>query len=174
MGQVRVDLQVSLEDVRWKNAIEHSIDAFIQTHIEATLNFDRIVNSVPKHVEVSIVLTNDEEIQALNRDYRGKDKPTNVLSFPQETDLLRLKDLSACVLLGDIVLSIETIQREAEQQQKLMQHHLAHLIVHSTLHLLGYDHETDSDAQVMESLEIDILHLHGISNPYESDTAFMV
>ena len=174
MRQVKAELQVSLEDSRWKKVMDESLDRFIQTHIESTLNFDRIVNTVPRQVEISIVLTNDEEIKALNRDYRGKNKATNVLSFPQETDLLSLKDLSACVLLGDIVLSIETIQREAEQQQKLMQHHLAHLIVHSTLHLLGYDHETDSDAQVMESLEIDILHLHGISNPYESDTAFMV
>ncbi len=174
MERVRAELQVSLEDSRWKKVIDESLDRFIQTHIESTLNFDRIVNTVPRQVEISIVLTNDEEIKELNRDYRGKNKATNVLSFPQETDLLSLKDLNACVLLGDIVLSIETIQREAEQQQKLMQHHLAHLIVHSTLHLIGYDHETDRDAGVMESLEADILHQHGISNPYESDTEFMV
>jgi probable rRNA maturation factor len=174
MGQIKVDLHVSLEDSRWKTVLDQSIEPFIQTYIESTLSFDRIVNNVPKHVEVSAVLTNDEEIKELNRDYRGKDKATNVLSFPQETNLITLKDLNACVLLGDIVLSIETIQHESEQQQKIMEHHLAHLIVHSTLHLMGYDHETDSDAEVMESLEIDILRQHGISNPYESDTAYMV
>jgi probable rRNA maturation factor len=174
MEQVKADVQISIEDSRWKKVLDEPIERFIETHVASTLNFDRIINTIPTHVEVSVVLTNDYEIKELNREYRGKDKATNVLSFSQETDLFNLKDLNACVLLGDIVLSIETIQLEAEQQHKLMQHHLAHLIVHSTLHLIGYDHETDSDAQVMESLEIDILHQHGISNPYESDTAFMV
>lgn len=174
MEKVKVQLQSSLEDHRWKKVIDQPIESFVKAYIESTLNFERVVNDVPKQVEVSVVLTNDEEIRALNRDYRGKDKTTNVLSFPQETDLSSLKNLNACVLLGDIVLSIETIQLEAEQQQKLMQHHLAHLIVHSSLHLIGYDHETDSDAEVMESLEVDILNQRSISNPYESDSKYMV
>ena len=174
MKQLSVDVQVSLEDARWKKVVDGSIETFLQTYIQATLIHPDVVSHVPKTMEVSVVLTNDEEIRELNRDYRGKDKPTNVLSFPQEVDLSTMKHLDACVLLGDIVLSIETIQLEVIQQQKLMQHHLAHLIIHSTLHLIGYDHETDSDAERMESLEVDILHQHNIPNPYESDTSYVV
>jgi probable rRNA maturation factor len=169
-----VDVQVSLEDSRWNKAVDEPIESFLKTYILSTLSHPDIVSKVPTTMEVSVVLTNDDEIRELNREYRGKDKPTNVLSFPQEVDLSTMKHLDACVLLGDIVLSIETIQLEVIQQQKLMQHHLAHLIVHSTLHLIGYDHETDSDAERMESLEVDILHHHNIPNPYESDTSYMV
>ena len=174
MNSLSVDVQVSLEDARWKKVVEGSIKSFLQTYIVAALSHTDIVSQIPKNLEVSVVLTNDEDIRELNRDYRGKDKPTNVLSFPQEVDLSTMKHLDACVLLGDIVLSIDTIQHEIMQQQKLMHHHLAHLIVHSTLHLIGYDHETDSDAELMESLEVDILHQHKIPNPYESDTSYMV
>jgi probable rRNA maturation factor len=174
MKELSVDVQVSLEDSRWKKVVDGSIESFLQTYIRATLSHPDVVGQVPKTMEVSVVLTNDEEIRELNRDYRGKDKPTNVLSFPQEVDLSTMKNLDACVLLGDIVLSIETIQLEVIQQQKLMHHHLAHLIIHSTLHLIGYDHETDSDAEQMESLEVDILHQYNIPNPYESDTPYMV
>ncbi|MDP3936351.1 MAG: rRNA maturation RNase YbeY [Alphaproteobacteria bacterium] len=174
MKSLSVDIQVSLEDARWKKVVDGSIESFLKTYILAALNHPDVVVNIPKKLEISVVLTNDEDIKELNRDYRGKDKPTNVLSFPQEVDLSTMKHLDACVLLGDIVLSIETIQLEVIQQQKLMQHHLAHLIIHSTLHLIGYDHETDSDAGRMESLEVDILSHHNIPNPYESDTSYMV
>ncbi len=174
MSHVRVQLHVAVEDSRWNKVIDEPIESFLKTYIEGTLNYPTVSEGIPRSVEVSVVLTNDDEIKVLNRDYRGKDKPTNVLSFPQETDLSSLVNLDACVLLGDIVLSIETIQLEAVQQQKLMHHHLAHLTVHSTLHLVGYDHENDSDADHMESLEIDILSNFNIPNPYESDTSYMV
>lgn len=171
---ITISLQISVEDARWQKVSNVSIETFLETYINSTLNHPGIESNVPQNVEVSILLTNDEEIKDLNRQYRGKDKPTNVLSFPQEVDLSSMCDLEACVLLGDIVLSIETIQLEAVQQQKSMHHHLAHLIVHGTLHLLGYDHETDMEAEEMEALEIDILRQHCITNPYESDTSYMV
>lgn len=174
MCALSVDVHVSLEDARWNKVVDGAIESFLKTYILAALTHPDVVSHIPKNLEVSVVLTNDDEIRELNRDYRGKDKPTNVLSFPQEVDLSTMKHLDACVLLGDIVLSIETIQLEVIQQQKLMQHHLAHLIIHSTLHLIGYDHEIDSDADRMESLEVDILSHHNIPNPYESDTSFMV
>lgn len=174
MKSIQIDIQISLEDSRWEGVLDEPMQSILEKYIGAALNHSTIVSNIPSHVELSVVLTNDEEIHALNREYRDQDKPTNVLSFPQEDNLFALKDLDACVLLGDIVLSIETIQREVAQQQKLMHHHLAHLIIHSTLHLIGYDHETDSDAEIMEALEVDILHQHAIPNPYETDNSYMV
>lgn len=109
--------------------------------------------------EVSIALSNDQLIQDLNKQYRGKDKPTNVLSFPQNDDFS----------LGDIVLALETIQDEAQKQNKSFEDHFVHLLVHGTLHLLGHDHEEDNEAEKMESLEVKILDGMGIENPYEED-----
>ena len=107
--------------------------------------------------EVSLVLTDDAAVQILNRDYRGKDRPTNVLSFPV---------VNAPGLLGDIVLSRETLVREAKIGEKAVHDHLTHLIIHGLLHLLGYDHETERDAVVMEALEVQALAKLGIANPY--------
>lgn len=174
MRSIQPDVQVSLEDSRWESVLEESIESVLAKYISAALNHVDVAENLPTDLEVSVVLTNDEEIQVLNRQYRGKDKPTNVLSFPQEADISDMRDLDTCVLLGDIVLSIDTIQREVAQQQKLMHHHLAHLIIHGTLHLVGYDHESDEDADIMEGLEIDILRQHDIANPYETDTSYMV
>ena len=107
--------------------------------------------------EVSLVMTDDAAIQRLNRDYRAKDRPTNVLSFPV---------VNAPGLLGDIVLGRETIIREAEGGDKPLKDHLTHLIIHGLLHLLGFDHETDDQAAVMEDLEVEALAKLGIANPY--------
>ena len=121
-----------------------------------------------RDLEFSIVLTDDETTQALNRDYRGKDKPTNVLSFPMldsnDEDFLPPADQPMPV--GDIILAYETIECEAIEQGKSMKDHYAHLLVHGTLHLLGYDHEDPHEADIMESLEIRILKKYGIENPY--------
>ena len=112
--------------------------------------------------ELSIALVNDEAIQILNRDYRGKDAPTNVLSFPTTGP-----DDSPAPIMGDIVLARETILREAKAAGKNTADHITHLLIHGFLHLQGYDHETDGDAAVMESIEIDALRRLGIDNPYE-------
>ena len=119
--------------------------------------------------EISIRLTDNAEVQCLNRDYRGKDKPTNVLSFPQyapeEIAGLSLSDEPE-ILLGDIVLALETCAREAEDKHILLADHAAHLIIHGTLHLLGHDHEDDVAAEAMEALEVKALASLGIANPY--------
>jgi probable rRNA maturation factor len=107
--------------------------------------------------ELSLVFTDDAHIRELNRKYRGKDKPTNVLSFPQP---------ARGPLLGDIVLSAGTVRREAELAEKPLEEHIAHLIIHGFLHLMGYDHEVDDEAERMEKLESAALAKIGIADPY--------
>lgn len=120
-------------------------------------------------VEVAVRLTDDAEVHTLNRDFRGRDKPTNVLSFPQVQDDL-LDGLANSddgeILLGDIVLARETCAREADEKGVSIIDHATHLIVHGTLHLVGYDHMDDASAGAMEALEVKALASLGIANPY--------
>jgi len=121
--------------------------------------------------EVSIKFTSDDEVQALNRAYRGKDKPTNVLSFPMiAADLIvALSNTDdGEVLLGDIVLAYGTCEREAAEREITTEAHATHLIVHGTLHLLGYDHVDDAEANAMEALEQCVMAALGLHNPYEA------
>lgn len=112
--------------------------------------------------ELSLVLTDDAAIRMLNRDHRGLDKPTNVLSFPQDDP-----DADAYgPLLGDIVVAHETVAREADEEGISFQEHFLHMIVHGFLHLVGYDHMNDDEAEEMEGLETAILARLGIANPY--------
>jgi probable rRNA maturation factor len=114
--------------------------------------------------EVSVKFTSDEEVRALNADWRGKDKPTNVLSFPMAEE----KELATAHLLGDIVLAHGVCAREADEKDVPVETHAAHLVVHGTLHLLGYDHETsDEDAEEMEEAERQALASIGIADPYQ-------
>lgn len=106
--------------------------------------------------EVSILFTDDAAMRELNRKWRGLDKPTNVLSFPQV----------GVQLLGDVILSAETLRREAALADKPLEDHMAHLLIHGYLHLLGYDHEGEDDAEKMEQLERVALKSLGISDPY--------
>jgi probable rRNA maturation factor len=113
--------------------------------------------------ELAILLTDDSAIRALNRDWRGKDEPTNVLSFPAQE---ACADGRAPRMLGDIVIAYETAAREAEVEGKPLVHHLAHLAVHGFLHLVGYDHEASEEADAMERLEVAILARLGVPDPY--------
>lgn len=113
---------------------------------------------------VSVLLTGDAAVRNLNRDWRGKDKPTNVLSFPAPANMPLPKGEIAPV--GDVVLAYETVEREALEQGKTVSDHTSHLIVHAVLHLLGYDHETEADAEAMEHQERMILAGLGIKDPY--------
>lgn len=112
--------------------------------------------------EIDLRLVGLAESQALNRQYRHQNKPTNVLSFP--SDLPPEIDLP---LLGDIAICVPVVEQEALEQGKPLAHHWAHLFIHGILHLQGFDHQTDDDAEQMEKLEIEILDRLGISNPYQ-------
>ena len=120
-------------------------------------------------VEISVRLTSDAEIHTLNKQYRQKDKPTNVLSFPMvQPDLLPTLANSddGEILLGDIALAHETCAREAEERGVTLEAHAAHLIVHGTLHLLGHDHMNDAEAEAMEAIERDAMASLGLHDPY--------
>jgi probable rRNA maturation factor len=132
----------------------------------------KIIETTLRHIdtqsdcEIGIACVDVEESHKLNLEYRGKDKPTNVLSFPSD-----LPDEMAEILdsfpIGDLVICIPVVLREAEEQSKAPLTHFTHMLVHGTLHLMGYDHETsEQDAEEMEAIEIEILQKLGFENPY--------
>src|SRR6202171_6358896 len=125
-----------------------------------------IVDDALGEAELAVMLTNDAGIRTLNLNWRGVDKPTNVLSFPALPPTVAGGPDDAPRMLGDIAIAYETTRREADDEQKPFDHHLSHLAVHGFLHLIGYDHEKDDDAEAMETLERGILAQLGIPDPY--------
>ena len=159
-----VRLEVIVRSALWKR--RRTAQSVVK---KAVLAAAKAASTAP--AELAIVLSNDSTIQALNRDWRGKDTPTNVLSFPAAPDLpvrsqRRGKSPGWSPYIGDIVIAYQTTAREAVAEGKPFDHHLAHLAVHGFLHLLGYDHENDRDAEKMESLERRILARLAIPDPY--------
>jgi probable rRNA maturation factor len=129
--------------------------------------------SLPEEAEVSVLLADDAAVRRLNRDYRNQDKATNVLSFPsQPVPGVPVSETGA--LLGDIAMARETVLAEAEAGDLPFDHHATHLLVHGFLHLLGFDHQTDAEAAVMEGLETGILKTLDIPDPYGDDRALQV
>ncbi len=159
------EIDVSVQEPAW--ATSHlDLDEVARTAILQTLRMAPLPEEIEdRMVEVSIVLANDDLLQILNREYRGKDKPTNVLSFAQIDADSPVPD-DGPYPVGDIILSYQTIDREAKEQDKFFKDHYTHMLVHGMLHLLGYDHEEEDDATVMEALEIRILEQLNIQNPY--------
>jgi probable rRNA maturation factor len=121
-----------------------------------------------QRLSASVLFTVDEEVRTLNREWRLKDAPTNVLSFPmmERADLLALQAEGGPEMLGDIALAWETCRREAEEKRVPIEDHAAHLLVHGMLHLAGHDHQADSEAEAMEALETGALAHMGIADPY--------
>jgi len=157
---------VLIEDNNW-NTLLPDHEAVID---RALIAINAYAPDIPKdrEMELSITLTNDAHIQDLNHDYRDKDKPTNVLSFPQIDWSEGISDQEPLIMLGDVVCALETIAREAKEQYKTLDHHFIHMLIHSVLHLFGYDHEDEQEAEEMEALEINILNKMGIKNPYQT------
>ena len=149
----RISVDVQVESPLWDGA---DIRDVAERAARAAL---AAVRPDTRDAEISLVLADDAFQRRLNREWRGRDAPTNVLSFPAAS--------SAHGHLGDVVLAYETVAREAEAEGKPLRHHVAHLVVHGVLHLVGHDHETDRQADAMEALETEILARLGVPNPYE-------
>jgi probable rRNA maturation factor len=165
---VDVTVDLAVEDARWESlALNEVVD-------RAALAALEIAEIGGRAFEISILACDDVRIAELNGSFRDKPKPTNVLSWPAEhlapetpgarPAMPSLEEEPA--FLGDIAIAFETTNREAEEAGLSMLDHVTHLLVHATLHLLGYDHETDADAELMENLEIKALAMMGIGNPY--------
>jgi probable rRNA maturation factor len=146
----------------WESLVRSAAEAAI-----AESAFPQLIRS-PRPVELSVRLTGNDEVQALNAQWRGKDRPTNVLSFPQvdSAELGMVAQPGPELMLGDLVLAHETCIREAAEKRIPLKDHAAHLVVHGTLHLLGYDHEDERSAEEMESREVRALARIGIADPY--------
>lgn len=150
-----------------QNEVEKSVDAAVRFAAIAELA-DPVVP-----VSVSVKLSDNAEVHALNREWRDKDKPTNVLSFPMldddEIDALLDGTYNAPeILLGDIILAYETCAAEAAEKEISIAHHATHLVIHGMLHLLGHDHIDDEEAEAMEALEVKALASMGLHNPYDA------
>ena len=145
----------------WRS--EPDAEAVIQRAIAAAAE---AVEADVGDAELAVMLTDDSGIRTLNSNWRGIDKPTNVLSFPALQPEGARKPGDAPRMLGDIAIAYETTRREADLEGKPFPHHLSHLAIHGFLHLLGYDHEQDDDAEAMEVLEQEILAQLGIPDPY--------
>lgn len=155
-------VSIEVEDDAWLAL--PGLEVLAQSSIAAALTGAGVAGP---DLAVAVLFTDDDSIAAINAEWRGKDKPTNVLSFPTPDDMPVPEGEARP--LGDIVLARGVIAREAQEQGKTLRDHTAHLIVHGTLHLLGYDHEVDEEAEEMEALETRILKGLGISDPYERD-----
>lgn len=153
-----LSLDVARDSAAW-NALEEAQDLAVRALEEAAAQAG--VQLRP-HAEVSLLLTGDAQMRGINREWRGQDKPTNVLSFPAVPP----EKLARAPFLGDIAVAYETLAREAEAEDKPLADRFSHLVVHGFLHLLGYDHQTQAEADAMEALETRILAALGIDDPY--------
>jgi len=157
------ELEVIIEHGNWARLGD--AEALARRAVEAA--FAVAANGPREPVEISLLLSDDASVQDLNRRWRGLDKPTNVLSFPASAP----PSPDGTRPLGDLVLAWETVAREAEEEGKPVADHVTHLVVHGTLHLLGYDHEIEHEAEAMEAREIEALARLGIGNPYRDMAA---
>ncbi|PTO72083.1 rRNA maturation RNase YbeY [Vibrio splendidus] len=147
---IELDLQIAVEN-----------EQGLPTEQDIQLWLDKTIPQFQKNAELTVRIVDTEESHQLNHDYRGKDKPTNVLSFPFEVPPGIELDL-----LGDLIICRQVVEKEAEEQNKPLLAHWAHMVVHGSLHLLGYDHIEDDEAEEMESLETEIMQTMGFEDPY--------
>ncbi|WP_315708025.1 rRNA maturation RNase YbeY [Brenneria uluponensis] len=150
MSQVILDLQIASEKTEG-----------LPTETDFQRWLEGVLPQFQEIAEVTIRIVDEEESRQLNYTYRGKDKPTNVLSFPFEAP-----PEVELPLLGDLIICRQVVEREAAEQDKTLSAHWAHMVVHGSLHLLGYDHIEDSEAEEMEALETEIMQMMGYTDPY--------
>lgn len=159
-GDLDLDVQIATE-LTPENGIVAGFSHWIITALNAAQQQGVDIQSGILPIELTVRVVSEEESQMLNATYRGKDNPTNVLSFPFEAPPgVQLP------LLGDLVVCKQIVEKEAAAQKKQIAHHWAHMIVHGTLHLVGYDHINEDEAEQMERLEVQILNSLGIDDPY--------
>ena len=172
MSGSNFEIAVSRQDAAWGEHLK-DLDSLAEQTLRAAwrhLAAARPGDAPSRPTEVSLVFADDDTVAELNRDYRGRQGPTNVLSFPNMDDDL-VPGGAQPRLLGDVILARQTVQREAVEQDKTLQAHTAHLLIHGFLHLLGYDHQDEAEASEMEALEVAILADLGLADPYASTTA---
>ncbi len=170
MSKIEFDLQIACPGWPDETALDTLLsksltawEAHLADHPEAA---GELPLGLGDGMEVSFLFTSDAAVQQLNAQWRNKDKPTNVLSFAANDGVPRQ---AWSALLGDVVFALETVQREAQEQEKTFEAHLTHLVIHGFLHLLGHDHLEDAEANEMEALERNILAELGIADPYRDN-----
>ncbi|MEI8395883.1 MAG: rRNA maturation RNase YbeY [Rhodospirillaceae bacterium] len=155
-----IEIIINRETESWPDGIETTLETAARAAL-ATCPSDH-------DLELGLTLADDAAVHELNLEHRAKDAPTNVLSFPLTDGSLKPDAPGAPILLGDVIMAQETIEREAVEQGKSFTAHAVHLTVHGVLHLLGHDHETDAEASAMETLETEVLGRLGLANPYQT------
>jgi probable rRNA maturation factor len=154
-------IEALVENIWWEKIINKSFEKKLNLIVEQIIKNNRFL-ALKKKFSISILFTGDTKINQLNKKFRKINSPTNVLSFPSMPTNINTNNF-----LGDIVISSDTLIKEANNEKKIEEDHLIHLFIHGVLHLLGYDHETSYDARIMETLEIKILKTLNINNPYK-------
>lgn len=170
----KTQLVISLNEPAWEDALP-DIEQVANEVVIQTVSFvqqneeDVDFLNLDKPVVINLCLSDDNEVHTLNREFRDMDKPTNVLSFANidAPDFDKNLELYDEIELGDIIIALETMQREAEEKQIPLHDHFCHLLTHGILHLMGFDHIDDDEAEYMEDFEINILKQLNINNPYE-------
>ena len=171
----KVNVEVVINEEQWLEAVDFDVFKVIEELKELVFPYVEKVYSKGQHeflstgnkLNVNVCLSNDEEVHQLNKEFRGIDKATNVLSFANiDGGLYEELEVGKEADLGEIVLAFETLQKEATLKNITVYAHFCHLLVHGFLHLLGFDHQDDEDAEVMEGLETEILEAFSIDDPY--------
>ncbi len=170
---IDTELNISTNEVGWDNALPQ-IEELSSELLSQTVNFINTHEELSflhteKPVSVNLCLSNNSEVHLLNKEFRQMDKPTNVLSFANidDDDFSLQISYGDVIELGDIIIALETMENEAETKHISLHDHYCHLFIHGILHLLGFDHQEDEEAEIMENYEIQILQLFNINNPYE-------
>ena len=171
---IKTSLYLGINEPKWEKALSDDISKIAEKTVNIAVNFiqqQEPLNFISEDKELcfNLCLSNNQEVHALNKEFRGMDKPTNVLSFANidDPDFEKQAQKQDSLEMGDMIIALETMQQEAAIKKISLHDHFCHLLTHSVLHLFGYDHLTDNEADHMEHLEIQILKLLNINNPYE-------